>query len=402
MTRHAGDSYRPGLARAPPGRSSSWLGSFDFNELPLGGRPRHRQPFLSEYFDVKGDAFADEADHFLSRFANRDASGQIRHVGAPARIPALNNHHVPRHSSAPLLFSPACFRIELKVPGGMSRLGLPPTVTVPGLLGFLNCRWLPFVRINRQPSCSSNRINSATFTPSPVSRGACLQTCLPNARASAACVPRARRLHAPVRRLTISDDAGARAYTLRSWRTRGNAVEHSFDADVLVHVRPMNPLPAANETEVGPLLRRGLTQPPRPRKRNADDPPIGEVRDDFVRCDAHALNPRIASEVRRSAHAKPPVSRRGAAAAIKTNPFPFKRPPHPDTERPQSRRPSLPQEVAAPARQLQAHVRRLGHLLIGSVGKPCRCESDVPPGVPAPAGRRWGRHSCHHPQCAAQ
>jgi hypothetical protein len=51
-------------------------------------------------------------------------------MGSPTRFTALDDHHVPRHSSVPLFFSPACFRIEFSVPGGMSRLGLPATVTV--------------------------------------------------------------------------------------------------------------------------------------------------------------------------------------------------------------------------------------------------------------------------------
>jgi len=51
-----------------------------------------------------------------------------------------------------------------KVPGAMSSLALPGTVTRPALLACLYCRWLPRVATSRQPSFSIVRITSATFT----------------------------------------------------------------------------------------------------------------------------------------------------------------------------------------------------------------------------------------------
>jgi len=47
--------------------------------------------------------------------------------------------------------------MAFKVPAGISKLGLPATVTVPGLFACLYCRWLPRVRANRQPSSSRSR-----------------------------------------------------------------------------------------------------------------------------------------------------------------------------------------------------------------------------------------------------
>jgi hypothetical protein len=44
-------------------------------------------------------------------------------------------------------------------------LGLPATVTVPGLVSWRKMRWLPRWRSNRQPSASGTRITSRTFTP---------------------------------------------------------------------------------------------------------------------------------------------------------------------------------------------------------------------------------------------
>lgn len=51
----------------------------------------------------------------------------------------------------------------LSVPGGMSRLGLPATVTVPFFVSCLNCRWLPLVLTRYQPSFFSSLITSRTF-----------------------------------------------------------------------------------------------------------------------------------------------------------------------------------------------------------------------------------------------
>jgi hypothetical protein len=35
-------------------------------------------------------------------------------------------------------------------------------------------------------------------------------------------------------------------------------MEHAFDADVLIHVRPVDTLTSADETKVGSLLRCGV------------------------------------------------------------------------------------------------------------------------------------------------
>ena len=72
----------------------------------------------------------------------------------------------------------------------------------------------------------------------------------------------------------------------------GYAMKHAFDTDVLIDIRPMYSLTGPDETEIGPLLPRGLRQSPRPGKRHADYATVREVRDDFVLCDAHVLDER--------------------------------------------------------------------------------------------------------------
>src|SRR5262245_23260415 len=51
--------------------------------------------------------------------------------------------------------------------GGKSFDSLPETVTRPGLVGCLNCRWLPRIATTAQSSFFRSRIISRTFTCSP-------------------------------------------------------------------------------------------------------------------------------------------------------------------------------------------------------------------------------------------
>jgi len=50
-----------------------------------------------------------------------------------------------------------------KVPGGTSSDGLPGTVTLPGFMGWRNCRWLPFWVTCTHPSVVNRRMTSRTF-----------------------------------------------------------------------------------------------------------------------------------------------------------------------------------------------------------------------------------------------
>src|SRR5262245_56945246 len=114
-----------------------------FDELTLRARRWNRQAILLQAVDMKLDGFADQPQNFLSPFPHCHASRQIRGVGSPARLAALDDHHVAHHRHHDLsLLRPACFSMAFKVPGGTSKLGLPATVTVPGLPACLYCRWL--------------------------------------------------------------------------------------------------------------------------------------------------------------------------------------------------------------------------------------------------------------------
>ena len=68
----------------------------------------------------------------------------------------------------------------------------------------------------------------------------------------------------------------------RVWTGRRGSVKQAFDADILVHVRPMNPLAGPNQAELGSLDGRGFGQPPGPGKRHADHASVGQVGDDLV------------------------------------------------------------------------------------------------------------------------
>jgi hypothetical protein len=52
----------------------------------------------------------------------------------------------------------------ISVPGGTSVLSFPATVTVPGLVGWWNWRWLPVCLTSRQPSASMSLITARTLT----------------------------------------------------------------------------------------------------------------------------------------------------------------------------------------------------------------------------------------------
>jgi hypothetical protein len=107
------------------------------HDLTLGARGRHRQAVLSQPVDVKLDGLTDELQHFRARLSNRNAARKIRDMRTPARLAPLDHDHVPHYPSPSAFLRPACFSIAFNVPAGTSRLGLPATVTVPCLFGFL-------------------------------------------------------------------------------------------------------------------------------------------------------------------------------------------------------------------------------------------------------------------------
>jgi len=108
-----------------------------FHDLSLGARGRHRQAILSQPIDVKLDRFTNQAQHLRAGLSNCNTTREIRNMRPPARIAPLDYDHVPHHPSPPAFLRPACLRIAFNVPTGTSKLGLPATVTVPCLFGFL-------------------------------------------------------------------------------------------------------------------------------------------------------------------------------------------------------------------------------------------------------------------------
>jgi hypothetical protein len=68
-------------------------------------------------------------------------AGQRRDIGAPTRG-SLFAYHGPG-AQRPSCVNPACLRMLPSVPGATSWLGLPATVTPPGLVGCRYWRWLP-------------------------------------------------------------------------------------------------------------------------------------------------------------------------------------------------------------------------------------------------------------------
>src|SRR5437867_610267 len=85
-----------------------------------------------------------------------------------------------------------------------------------------------------------------------------------------------------------------------------SAGEHALGADVFIDVRPVDALTVADDLVFRPLGRAGGGKPPRPGKRDADDPTIREMGRDRLVGDFDAIDPGIAAS--RSAHPTPPES----------------------------------------------------------------------------------------------
>ncbi len=126
------------------------------------GRGRDWRAILTKTFKVKLDGLADFPFDFVDSGSGSDASGKVRNIGRVIRSGVFDNDRVAHGS--PHFPSPACFRMLFSVPGANSSLGLPGTVTRPGLIGCLNWRWLPFIATSAQPSSASKRSISLTFT----------------------------------------------------------------------------------------------------------------------------------------------------------------------------------------------------------------------------------------------
>jgi hypothetical protein len=136
--------------------------SSNLNILRRGGRFRQRVTPFPHGGDVQIHSFADKLKGLFSRFPDNCATWQIRYVRAKTVFALFDNHKICHWGCGP--FNPACLRMLFSVPGGTSRLGLPATVTVPGLTECVYCRWLPAVLASLQPSCSSSLITSRNFT----------------------------------------------------------------------------------------------------------------------------------------------------------------------------------------------------------------------------------------------
>src|SRR5271168_2406221 len=91
-----------------------------------------------EAFDVKVDSFANELFGCFVGWASYAETRKVWDVGAPAGGGLLEDDGVLFHG-----FIPACLKILLRVPSSISSEGCPAIVTLPGLIGCLNWRWLP-------------------------------------------------------------------------------------------------------------------------------------------------------------------------------------------------------------------------------------------------------------------
>jgi len=118
---------------------------------------RNWKTLFFQPFKMKRDRFTNILLDFAFRFSRGNAARKIRAICREVSLRFLDNDKVFAH------FSPACFRMLFKVPGGKSWLGWPAMVTKPGLELCLNWRWLPLVRAKYQPPSLMSLIASRTF-----------------------------------------------------------------------------------------------------------------------------------------------------------------------------------------------------------------------------------------------
>src|SRR5436190_10368536 len=148
-----------------PGTPSvTWSGRIEGNDRRSHGRgARDGLAVFSQPGQVQFDSPPHLAQEFRFCFGHGCYSRQI---GAPGDVAAvigtLDDDCVAGHGV--LRFNPACFRMLRSVPGGKTALGLPATVTRPGLDGCLYCRWLPLITTRYQPSASMSLSISPTLS----------------------------------------------------------------------------------------------------------------------------------------------------------------------------------------------------------------------------------------------
>ena len=98
----------------------------------------NRISVLPHSIQMKLDGFLDEFQRFVAGFSHCHATREVRNICAPALWAFFENDNVLHYFT--YFFSPACFRALFRVPGGISTLSFPDTVTVPDFTGCLNCR----------------------------------------------------------------------------------------------------------------------------------------------------------------------------------------------------------------------------------------------------------------------
>ena len=91
--------------------------------------------------DVESDRLPHQLFNFLGAGPSRNAAGEVRRVTGERGSFPLDDHRIAVHLVGP--FRLACRRTLANVPDLSSAPRLPATVTVPGLVGWRNCRWLP-------------------------------------------------------------------------------------------------------------------------------------------------------------------------------------------------------------------------------------------------------------------
>ncbi|OGA31479.1 MAG: hypothetical protein A3F75_14595 [Betaproteobacteria bacterium RIFCSPLOWO2_12_FULL_64_23] len=123
--------------RAPQARvgCSSKLCGFHFHKFAGGSGGRNWPALLLQIFEMELNGFPNERKHLFLCFPGSDATRKVWNM-CSVRGRAFFNDYEVSHKNHSCFFKPACFSALFNVPGGMSTLGFPDTVTVPGFVGW--------------------------------------------------------------------------------------------------------------------------------------------------------------------------------------------------------------------------------------------------------------------------
>ena len=117
-----------------PSESSSKSCRSYFDKLTRRSRSRNWLPLLLETLEMELNGLPNEGKNLFLRFAGSDTARKVWDMCPVGRGAFFDNHKIS-HGNHSCFSRPACLSALFNVPGGMSTLVFPDTVTVPVFVG---------------------------------------------------------------------------------------------------------------------------------------------------------------------------------------------------------------------------------------------------------------------------